>query len=74
MVRTISATVGLIVTNRKVDVLTIQEMLNQVPADQGRPKPVLKLDSLCGDKTKAAIRKFQLHHFGWSGSELPSNW
>lgn len=69
MARTISATVGLKATNRNADVLTIQDMLNRVPVDQGRPKPILKLDGLCGNKTKTAIQKFQLHHFGWSGAD-----
>jgi hypothetical protein len=69
MPRTISATVGRASANRHDDVVTVQELLNQVPPDEGGPQPVLTVDGLCGPKTNAAIQKFQLHHFGWGGAD-----
>src|SRR5262245_207485 len=61
----ISAPVGIKGTNRFDDVTVIQRALNDVPPDQGRPLPLLKIDGICGPKTKDAIQKFQLKHFGW---------
>lgn len=69
MARQISASVGRNAGNREADVLTVQDLLNNVPRDQGRPQPTLKLDGLCGPKTTSAIQKFQLQHFGWSGAD-----
>lgn len=69
MARTISGTVGRSAANRHDDVVTVQELLNQVPTDEGGPEPQLKVDGLCGPKTKEAIQKFQLHHFGWKGAD-----
>ena len=69
MARTISGTVGRSAANRYDDVVTVQELLNQVPADEGGPRPKLKVDGICGSKTKSAIQKFQLHHFGWKGAD-----
>jgi peptidoglycan hydrolase-like protein with peptidoglycan-binding domain len=69
MIRLITASVGINGVNRPSDVRTIQEMLNQVPVGSGGPSPPLKVDEICGPKTKAAIQKFQLHHFGWAGAD-----
>lgn len=70
MARTISASVGRTVSaNRHDDVVTVQELLNQVPPSEGGPQPTLVVDGLCGEKTRGAIQKFQLHHFGWSGAD-----
>jgi hypothetical protein len=69
MARTISRNVGRAAANRHDDVVTVQELLNRVPSSEGGPQPKLKVDGLCGPKTKAAIQKFQLHHFGWSGAD-----
>ncbi len=69
MARTISRTVGRSAANQYDDVVTVQELLNQVPAGEGDPQPKLKVDGLCGSKTNTAIQKFQLHHFGWSGAD-----
>jgi hypothetical protein len=55
--------------NHPDDVVTVQQLLNQVPPHQGGlPKP-LDVDGLCGPKTIDAIQKFQLHHFGWKGAD-----
>lgn len=69
MARTISGSVGRASANRQSDVATVQELLNQVSQSEGGPQPKLKVDGLCGPKTSAAIQKFQLHHFGWSGAD-----
>jgi peptidoglycan hydrolase-like protein with peptidoglycan-binding domain len=66
MIRLISASVGVNGVNRPGDVRTVQELLNQAPVGSGGPSPPLKVDEICGPKTKAAIQKFQLHHFGWA--------
>ncbi len=69
MPKTISASVGLKGANKKEDVLTIQNLLNKVPPSQGGPDPLLVLDGICGPKTRKAIQRFQLHHFGWCGTD-----
>jgi hypothetical protein len=51
--------------NRYDDVVTIQQMLNDISSGDGGASPKLKLDGKCGAKTKEAIQKFQLRHFGW---------
>lgn len=61
----ISAPVGIKGANRSDDVMVIQRALNDVPPGQGRPVVPLKIDGVCGPKTKDAIQKFQLKHFGW---------
>jgi hypothetical protein len=65
----ITASVGINGANRPVDVPVIQRALNDVPADQGRPAPLLEVDGICGPKTKNAIQAFQLKHFGWKGAD-----
>jgi hypothetical protein len=47
------------------DVVTIQKLLNQITPPDGGPNPPLKVDGICGHKTKSAIQNFQLLHFGW---------
>jgi hypothetical protein len=50
--------------NQKTDVLKVQCLLNGVPPASGGPDAKLKLDGLCGPKTKAAIRRFQAKQLG----------
>jgi peptidoglycan hydrolase-like protein with peptidoglycan-binding domain len=69
MPKTISASVGLRGHNLEDDVVTIQTLLNKVPPSQGGPDPVLAVDGICGPKTRGAIQRFQLDHFGWSGAD-----
>jgi hypothetical protein len=64
MARTISASVGLNASNRKSDVITVQELLNKVPPLQGGPEIKLKVDGLCWQKTQHAIRNFQSRNMG----------
>jgi hypothetical protein len=59
MARTISASVGAGGVNRKADAVTVQELLNNVPADDGGPTPPLVVDGLPWTRTVAAIRRFQ---------------
>jgi len=47
------------------DVVTIQQLLNDIAPANGGANPPLKVDGVCGPKTKTAIQKFQLQHFGW---------
>lgn len=51
------------------DVSTIQDALNRVQPADGGPKLPLKVDGICGPKTKGAIQTFQLKHFGWKGAD-----
>lgn len=69
MARTITATVGSKAPNRHDDVVTIQELLNNIESSKGGPNPLLVVDGLCGSKTTSAIQKFQLQHFGWKGAD-----
>lgn len=59
MARTISASVGKGAVNHKDDSVTVQELLNGVPPEQGGPAPPLKVDGLPWQKTIAAIQHFQ---------------
>jgi len=67
--RTISATVGRASRNDLRDVVTVQELLNNVSPGEGGPAPKLVVDGLCGPKTQHAIQTFQLKHFGFSGAD-----
>ena len=71
MPRSISAAVGQSCPNFAPDVKTVQELINKVPPNQGGLTPDKKLvvDGACGPKTRDAISKFQLKHFGWSGAD-----
>jgi peptidoglycan hydrolase-like protein with peptidoglycan-binding domain len=60
----IQASVGNDGANRRTDVESIQQLLNAVPAASGGADPDLKVDGICGPKTKAAILNFQLRQFG----------
>lgn len=68
MAKQITAPVGNITTagNLYDDVVTVQELLNNVPTSEGGPQPRLDVDGNCGPKTRAAIQAFQLKQFGWS--------
>ena len=65
MERSIEKSVGINGHNMAPDVITVQELLDDVPPAEGGPNPLLKVDGKCGPKTKAAIQQFQLKHFGW---------
>jgi peptidoglycan hydrolase-like protein with peptidoglycan-binding domain len=60
----IQASVGNDGANGRTDVESIQLLLNAVPAAAGGADPDLKVDGICGPKTKAAILHFQLRQFG----------
>lgn len=55
--------------NTPQDVLTVQQLLNQVPPNQGAPAVQLAEDAICGPKTITAIQHFQLKHFGYQGAD-----
>jgi Putative peptidoglycan binding domain/Lysine-specific metallo-endopeptidase len=65
----LSASVGVGGKNNDPDVRTIQDALNRVPIDQGRAAPLLKVDGICGAKTRNAIGAFQVKQFGWSHAD-----
>jgi hypothetical protein len=71
MPRSISAPVGQNCPNYASDVKTVQELINKVPPHEGglTPDKKLVIDGACGSKTRDAISKFQLKHFGWSGAD-----
>jgi hypothetical protein len=66
MARSITASVGLGGVNRKDDSMTVQELLNKVPPDQGGPVPLLAVDGLPWQKTIAAIKNFQRVQVGFN--------
>ncbi|PAY15528.1 hypothetical protein CKO51_31415 [Rhodopirellula sp. SM50] len=61
---TLSGSVGRQGKNLRSDVKSIQQALNRVPLNAGRPNPLLVVDGLNGPKTERAIYLFQKHHFG----------
>jgi hypothetical protein len=72
MAKTISASVGQNGANRTPDVITVQELLNKVPASNGGPVPPLKVDGLAWSKTNHAISRFQKEHlkFKWPDGRI----
>lgn len=67
--KTISESVGEKGKNLTADVMTVQQLLNGVLVPFGGPVVKLKVDGICGPKTKAAIQNFQLKQFGWAGAD-----
>jgi hypothetical protein len=67
----ISAPVGIghKAKNLSPDVTSIQRALDLIHPKDGGALPTLVIDGICGPKTKAAIQKFQLKHFGWKGAD-----
>jgi peptidoglycan hydrolase-like protein with peptidoglycan-binding domain len=66
MTQTIATAVGLNSANRSSDVLTVQTLLNGVPASLGGSATPLALDGIFGDNTAQAISAFQMKQFGWA--------
>lgn len=66
----ILTSVGVGGANQPVDVMTVQYLLNCVPAVQGGPPEELAVDGLVGPKTVAAIRRFQGAQFGWGDGRV----
>jgi len=71
MAKTISATVGKdsagrLAHNRFQDVISVEELLNQVPPDQGGPLQKLPASGVFTQQTFLAICKFQERKFGWA--------
>jgi peptidoglycan hydrolase-like protein with peptidoglycan-binding domain len=67
----LSAPVGAPPRSRNLsgDVYEVQRALNRFSPADGGPNPPLAIDGICGPKTIAAIRSFQLKKFGWSGAD-----
>jgi peptidoglycan hydrolase-like protein with peptidoglycan-binding domain len=70
MSRSIQWSVGAGGRNLPTDVVTVQYLLNCVPAGHGGPVPELAVDGMAGPKTIAAIRKFQAAAFGWADGRV----
>jgi peptidoglycan hydrolase-like protein with peptidoglycan-binding domain len=68
----ILASVGDGGANRPVDVMTVQYLLNCVPAEQGGPSEELPVDGVAGAKTVEAIRRFQAAQFGGGDGRIDS--
>jgi hypothetical protein len=73
MDKSISGSVGQGGANRRDDVVTVQQLLNDVDAAQGGANPKLEVDGWIGPLTIAAIRKFQQQQFGWSDGRVDVN-
>lgn len=52
------------------DVLTVQYLLNCVPARNGGPQPELVMDGICGPKTIKAIEEFQRKNLGFADGRV----
>jgi hypothetical protein len=52
------------------EVLTIQYLLNCVPAHRGGPQPELVMDGICGPKTIRAIETFQTRNVGFADGRV----
>lgn len=66
----IAGSVGVGGRNAPADVRTVQQLLNDVPPDQGGPSPKLAVDGLAGPLTNAAIAKFQKKQLGFSDGRV----
>ena len=66
----LSASVGQGGKNRRDDAVTIQTMLNDVPAAESGPQPRLAVDEIVGGLTIAAIRRFQMRQLGWADGRI----
>ena len=71
MPKTISSAVGRGGRNfPPSDVMTVQYLLNCVPASRGGPSPELMVDGASGPKTIAAIEKFQRSKGGFADGRV----
>lgn len=52
------------------EILTIQYLLNCVPAHRGGPQPELVMDGICGPKTIRAIETFQMRNLGFADGRV----
>jgi hypothetical protein len=72
-VTTITSSVGVGGANIPADVRNIQAALNDVPSGRGGPDPALKVDGICGPRTRAAITRFQQTHVAIVDSRIDPN-
>jgi peptidoglycan hydrolase-like protein with peptidoglycan-binding domain len=68
--RPIKSTVGGFANAPTDDTLIVQQMLNAIPAASGGPVVALKVDGICGPKTRAAISRFQSRNLGFSDGRV----
>jgi zinc D-Ala-D-Ala carboxypeptidase len=62
MAITLSGSVGAGGSNKRVDTMLVQAILNETAASDGGPTTPLTMDALVGPKTIQAIETFQKHH------------
>lgn len=70
MPKTIESSVGHNGQNVKSSVMTVQYLLNCVPAAQGGPEPELAVDGIVGPRTIAAIKRFQARKVGFADGRV----
>lgn len=70
MAKSIDSSVGYGGRNVRLNVMTVQYLLNCVPAGRGGPVPELAIDGIFGPKTLAAIRKFQHTNLGFADGRV----
>jgi peptidoglycan hydrolase-like protein with peptidoglycan-binding domain len=70
MSKSIQSSVGVGGHNVTMSVMTVQYLLNCVPAARGGPVPELAVDGIIGPKTIAAIRKFQTANLGFADGRV----
>jgi len=70
MPKNIRASVGKSGANASIDVMTVQYLLNCVPAAEGGPVQELAVDGFIGPQTMAAIVRLQQAHLGWSDGRV----
>lgn len=66
----IQSVVGGPASARSDDTLIVQQMLNAIPVSAGGPAAVLRLDGICGPKTRGAISGFQSRNLGFSDGRV----
>lgn len=69
----ITTTVGGRFSARSDDTFIVQQMLNAIPLSAGGPVESLKLDGICGAKTRAAISRFQSRNLGFADDRVDPN-
>lgn len=70
MPKSIQSSVGYGGHNVTMSVMTVQYLLNCVPASRGGPVPELAVDGIVGPKTIAAIRRFQTANLGFADGRV----
>jgi peptidoglycan hydrolase-like protein with peptidoglycan-binding domain len=73
MAKNIEGSVGYSGRNMAAHVMTVQYLLNCVPANRGGPGTELAVDGIVGPMTLGAIRRFQTFNFGRADGRVDPN-